>query len=96
LIINHQQIFELHFAWSISVKNILNLIVYSQSKLWDKKKAGLICSRSTNELMNPYWIQTKRENSGSSQLKPSSGIIVLRYYLTIYNQRHQNLSKKEE
>jgi hypothetical protein len=75
------------------IQIFLNVMVYPQTKLWGTK-TSLICSRSTNEIfVNPYWEKTKTDDV--NRLAQVSGIIVLRDYVTIYNQRHPKLSKNK-
>jgi hypothetical protein len=81
----------------LKLDDFLNLIVYPPADKIVRYKTSLICSRSTNEIFSEPLLR-KNKNGERKQLQStaySSGIIVLRDYLAIYNQRHQKLSKRK-
>jgi hypothetical protein len=86
------------------VQIISNVMVYPQTKLWATKtenKPDLLHNRLRNEIVSEPLptltekkTKTERENS-CSQPPNSSGINILRDYVTIYNQRHPKFSKRK-
>ncbi len=95
---------------SLLVKKFSSCTLFKYFRMWwfthrqnceVQKTTGLICSRSTlmRFLVNHYWEKTKTKRANGCRLAvkqpPSSGINVLRDYVTIYNQRHEKLSKRK-
>jgi hypothetical protein len=59
------------------------------------KQAWSAVVQQMSYLMNPNWEKTKTERENSCSQPSSSGINILRDYVTIYNQPHHKLWKRK-